>query len=86
MNLVLARGIRNTLQLAKGESLRGSQHLIINDKGESDGQFDLVHIRGPSIRYIVFGPDVDITGVIKAGRDRERAASDKSRRGIRKAR
>ena len=48
-------------------------------------EFDLVHIRGPSIRYIVFGANVDITGVIKAGRDRERAASDKYRRGVRKA-
>ena len=49
-------------------------------------QFDLVHIRGPTIRYIVFGrPSVDITGVVKAGRDRERAAGDKYRRGVRKA-
>ena len=52
----------------------------------SSEEFDLVHIRGPSIRYIVFGANVDLTGVIKAGRDRERAASDKYRRGVRKAR
>ena len=47
--------------------------------------FDWVHIRGPTIRYIVFGANIDIAGVIKAGKDRERAASDKYRRGIRKA-
>lgn len=46
--------------------------------------FDWVHIRGPTIRYIVFGANLDIAGVIKAGKDRERAASDKYRRGIRK--
>ena len=96
MNLVLTRYSRNAQQLESGEGQRESQQLIINnesvdpspgnDGGESEVQFDLVHIRGPSIRYIVFGPDVDITGVIKAGRDRERAASDKYRRGIRKAR
>lgn len=48
-------------------------------------EFDWVHIRGPTIRYIVFGANIDIAGVIKAGKDRERAASDKYRRGIRKA-
>lgn len=47
--------------------------------------FDWVHIRGPTIRYIVFGANIDLAGVIKAGKDRERAASDKYRRGIRKA-
>jgi len=47
--------------------------------------FDWVHIRGPTIRYIVFGANIDIAGVIKAGKDRERAASDKYRRGTRKA-
>ena len=53
----------------------------------TDGQevFDWVHIRGPTIRYIVFGANIDLAGVIKAGKDRERAASDKYRRGIRKA-
>jgi len=52
----------------------------------SGEEFDLVHIRGPSIRYIVFGANVDITGCIKAGKDRERAAGYKYKRGIRKAR
>lgn len=47
--------------------------------------FDWVHIRGPTIRYIVFGANIDLAGVIKAGKDRERAAGDKYRRGIRKA-
>jgi len=76
MNLVLSRTTNkgNQTAISTAEVLLSSE------------EFDLVHIRGPSIRYIVFGANVDITGVIKAGRDRERAASDKYRRGVRKAR
>lgn len=96
MNLVLARKPRNVQQLTTKGDQRGQREININyesgnhhhtgsDGGECEEQFNLVHIRGPSIRYIIFGPDIDITGVIKAGRDRERAASDKYRRGIRKA-
>ncbi len=95
---MLARKTRSEQQLAAG----GDNQRILqqsttidevinpppfgNDGCELEERFGLVHIRGRSIRYIVFGPDVDITGVIKAGRDRERAASDKYRRGTRKAR
>ena len=77
MNLVLSRN--------KG---RNSQSEFLDNPGAglTSEQFNLVHIRGPTIRYIVFGANVDVNGVIKAGRDRERAASDKYRRGIRKAR
>ncbi|KAL9188745.1 hypothetical protein ACHAXT_007123 [Thalassiosira profunda] len=71
MNLVLAR---------PPKSSEGGQ------PPSSEEQFDWVHIRGPTIRYIVFGASVDIPGVIRAGRDRERAAGDKYRRGVRKAR
>ena len=100
MNLVLARKTTSEQQfVAGGDNQRRLQQSTIinegiinysppfeNDGGELEEHFNLVHIRGPSIRYIVFGPDVDIAGVIKAGRDRERAASDKYRRGTRKAR
>ena len=76
MNLVLSRTTN-----------KGNQTTTSTTEGSlASEEFDLVHIRGPSIRYIVFGANVDITGVIKAGRDRERAASDKYRRGVRKAR
>jgi small nuclear ribonucleoprotein (snRNP)-like protein len=53
------------------------------DEGD-DGGYDWVHVRGSTIRYIVFGANVDVSGVIKAGRDRERSAGDKYRRGVRK--
>lgn len=80
MNLVLSQNTAN-----KG---RNSQSEFLDNPGAglTSEQFNLVHIRGPTIRYIVFGANVDVNGVIKAGRDRERAASDKYRRGIRKAR
>ena len=48
--------------------------------------FTSLHIRGPSIRYIVFGAGVDLAACVRAGRDRERAAGDKYKRGLRKAR
>lgn len=47
--------------------------------------FDQLHIRGPSIRYIVFGNKVDIVKQIREGRDRERSAGDRYRRGVRKS-
>jgi len=75
MNLVLSR-----------TTTRQSEVNQVVGAGSDGTQFDLVHIRGPTIRYIVFGAKVDITGVVKAGRDRERAAGDKYKRGIRKAR
>jgi len=77
MNLVLKRVDKEKQQ----EATTTTATAII------DGQevFDWVHIRGPTIRYIVFGANIDLAGVIKAGKDRERAASDKYRRGIRKA-
>ena len=83
MNLVLSRNIS---QQSKNNNVNKSNFLTDDGTlGEQFLQFDLVHIRGPTIRYIVFGPSVDITGVVKAGRDRERAAGDKYRRGVRKA-
>ena len=75
MNLVLSRE-----PLKQDERKRTLESCV----GESQS-FDWVHIRGPSIRYIVFGSNVDIVGTIRAGRDRERAAGDRYRRGVRKA-
>jgi hypothetical protein len=56
-----------------------------DDDGRVEEEFDWVHVRGPTIRYVVFGAGVDVAGVIRAGRDRERAAGDRYRRGVRKA-
>jgi len=56
-----------------------------DDDGGVEEEFDWVHVRGPTIRYVVFGAGVDVAGAIRAGRDRERAAGDRYRRGVRKA-
>ena len=45
-----------------------------------------VHIRGPTIRYIHFPDDLDLTRVIRVGMDRERSATQKYRRGKRSVR
>lgn len=79
MNLVLSR---------KPPSFKPNQQAFATAEGVdiTDAKhFDFVHIRGPKIRYIAFGSNVDIVGVIRAGRDRERAAGDKYKRGIRKS-
>ena len=80
MNLVLSRN-NNTVLTSTGETTNDD-----NDDGVDDeGTFNWIHIRGPTIRYIIFGANVDIPGVIRAGRDRERSAGDRYKRGVRKA-
>ena len=94
-------GIDLIVETKHGRSFKGNlvsadqyMNLVLKNKQKeattaaaADGQevFDWVHIRGPTVRYIVFGANIDLAGVVKAGKDRERAASDKYRRGIRKA-
>ena len=77
---------------ARSSSDEKEQQHYGDDDGDDDGddggaeeEFDWVHVRGPTIRYVVFGAGVDVAGVIRAGRDRERAAGDRYRRGVRKA-
>ena len=83
MNLVLSRN--NTL--LTGETTDDDDDDDDDDDGAADDEetFNWIHIRGPTIRYIIFGANVDIPGLIRAGRDRERAAGDRYRRGVRKA-
>lgn len=55
------------------------------DEELSFDDYDLVHIRGPCIRYIHFTEiGVDIPAKIKEGQNRKRAAEDRYRRGKRK--
>ena len=54
-----------------------------DDKTDSD--LHQIHIRGSTIRYIVFGSNLDIARQIREGRDRERGAADRYRRGVRKS-
>jgi small nuclear ribonucleoprotein (snRNP)-like protein len=50
----------------------------------STSLFAVLHIRGSTIRYIHFPERVDLSVVIKQGMDRERSASQRYKRGIRK--
>ena len=81
MNLVLSRN--NTL--LTGETTDDDDDDDDDGAADDEETFNWIHIRGPTIRYIIFGANVDIPGVIRAGRDRERAAGDRYRRGVRKA-
>jgi hypothetical protein len=72
MNLVLSRSDDTT----QTEATSNDEDILT---------FNQLHIRGPSIRYIVFGSDVDIAKQIREGRDRERSAGDRYRRGVRKS-
>jgi small nuclear ribonucleoprotein (snRNP)-like protein len=76
MNLILSRN--NTVLTSTGETTD-------EDGVDDEETFNWIHIRGPTIRYIIFGANVDIPGVIRAGRDRERSAGDRYKRGVRKA-
>ena len=73
MNLILSRN-NNTVLTSTGETT-----------DDDEETFNWIHIRGPTIRYIIFGANVDIPGVIRAGRDRERSAGNRYKRGVRKA-
>lgn len=47
--------------------------------------YSMLHIRGASIRYIIFPKRVDLSKLIKLGMDREREAKDRYARGKRPA-
>ncbi|KAL3777175.1 hypothetical protein ACHAW5_009299 [Stephanodiscus triporus] len=84
MNLVLDLRRRGTTRRASSSTIPGNAEGA-EDGGGTTATFDWVHIRGPTVRYIVFGAGVDVVAVVKAGRDRERSAGDRYRRGVRRA-
>lgn len=55
-------------------------------KKDTAAHLTAVHIRGSTIRYIHFPDDLDLSGVIRVGMDRERAALQKYSRGKRSKR
>lgn len=50
----------------------------------ADQLLSIVSLRGSTIRYIHFPPSINLTAAIKAGADRERAASHKYKKYTRK--
>ena len=53
---------------------------------DNDIDFLMIHIRGPSIRYIHFPANADLPRLVKLGLDRVKTAKDKYERGKRKER
>ena len=86
-------GMELAVELKTGRTYRGVlssadeyMNLTLDDATVDSNQSIAlhVHIRGPSIRYIHFTDDADLPGLVRSGIDRERAAANKYRRGIRK--
>ena len=60
------------------------EQLVDKDDDLFDTIYSCIDIRGPTIRYIQFPDNADLTSTIKSGVDRERAAAKKYNRGKRK--
>jgi len=80
MNLVLTRATR-------GQNLAEKQPQLQNDIQGSDDllEYNMLHIRGSSIRYVIFPNRADLPKLIKLGADRERGARERYARGKRPA-
>ena len=78
MNLVL---IRDDDTSSGSRQLRDTGTNTLNP---SEPTFSQIHIRASSIRYIIFSSSVDIVQQIREGRDLERSAVDRYKRGVRK--
>jgi small nuclear ribonucleoprotein (snRNP)-like protein len=75
MNLVLTRAVRDNINLPY-PSKNATRSL-------TPGEYNMLHIRGASIRYVLFPDRTDLPKLIKAGLDRERSASERYARGKR---
>lgn len=87
-------GTELTVETKKGKLFSGilsssdeAMNLQLDDCTVSNQETRLlqVHIRGSTIRYIHFPNHTDLSGVIRSGIDRERAAANKYKRGLRKS-
>ena len=88
-------GIECSIELKSGKIYKGylssadeAMNIELDDVSVSNSKepsrLAHVHIRGSNIRYIHFPDDADLHGSIKSGIDRERAAANKYKRGLRK--
>jgi small nuclear ribonucleoprotein (snRNP)-like protein len=80
-----------TVETKKGKFYRGilsssdeAMNLTLDDCFDQESRLANVHIRGSTIRYIHFPNQTDLSGVIRSGIDREKAAANKYKRGLRK--
>lgn len=86
------QGTQLAVELKTGKIYKGilsssddSMNLQLDDCIFEGKQLLQVHIRGSNIRYIHFPDDCDLSLTIKSGMDRERAAANKYKRGLRKS-
>jgi small nuclear ribonucleoprotein (snRNP)-like protein len=74
---------------AKKEQRKKEDYSSSTSTGEnllimSTSSSSMMSIRGSNIRYIHFPDNADLTGLVRAGVDRERTAANKYKRGKRK--
>jgi small nuclear ribonucleoprotein (snRNP)-like protein len=78
-----------TLENVEEEGTKGDEGGKKEDySGSGEELIDIstsLNIRGSKIRYIHFPDNADLTGLVRTGVDRQRAAANKYRRGKRKA-
>jgi len=92
MNLVLHYASTSVSSSVNNESSDTNQYNVAYERHSSQGlketldpeEYELLHIRGPSIRYVHLPGDANLQALIKEGLNRERGALDKYRRGKRK--
>ena len=92
MNLVLVRdddddSSGNSSRLTISQHINTDATRINSDQSNAEPvelSFSQIHIRASSIRYIIFGSSIDISKQIREGRDSERSAVDRYKRGVRK--
>jgi small nuclear ribonucleoprotein (snRNP)-like protein len=86
-------GMELAVELKTGKIYRGTlnsadhfMNLDLDDVAVSNESTRLlhVHIRGPTIRYVHFPDDADLSAYVRSGVDRERAARKKYTRVLRK--
>ena len=81
MNLILKNGSGSS-QSRQTELSPDTENSGIND----DIYFNVIHVRGPSIRYVHFPDNADLPKLVKFGLDRVKAAKEKYKRGKRSQR
>ncbi len=81
MNLILKNGSGSS------PSRQAELSPDTENNGINDGtRFNVIHVRGPSIRYVHFPDNADLPKLVKFGLDRVKAAKEKYKRGKRSKR
>ena len=93
VELKTGRMVRGTLSAADRDMNLTMEDVVISETISRrrtasigrDTPLSLVHIRGSTVRYIHFPGNANLANIIKQGMQRERSASQKYKRGVRKS-